>query len=584
MQPINLSKLMSEVRRFESSDTCKQAAKIYFLRNYTIEMIDPFLKYDLYVESIKPEVFFGEYNIINQELINHSSALYQVNPEMVVLSLMLDPFMSKGSEAIDRTAEDIFKELEVMYSQIVNNTQALLLINTFIPPFYSEMGIVYSDLISRLDELVLKINYSIREYVKKNPTRIYLADWERMLRILGEDASIDYRYWYSSKAPFKNSFLSLYAGEIAKVVKALKGKGKKCVVLDGDNTLWGGIVGEDGLDGIKLDKHNYPGNIFYEFQKNLLHLYKRGVLITICSKNNEDDVWEVLDKHPYALLKRSHLAAWRINWENKVDNIRDLARELNIGLDSMVFVDDSDFECGLIRQFIPELSVLQVPDKLYLYPPLLLKDGLFDTLTISNEDIVRTSLYQTEKRRQDEKRQYDNLEEYLASLNLRERIHTIGNAEIARVAQLTQKTNQFNLTTKRYSELDIKGFMDDPGAEIYVLYVDDKYGDYGLTGVMIVRLNEGVVDIDSLLLSCRILGKRLEQVFVSYCMNDIARKWPVYKWQAEYIPTVKNSQVSCFWDDMGFYVVNTIDSVNYYELEAEQFNLKQIDFVEIMGE
>ena len=222
--------------------------------------------------------------------------------------------------------------------------------------------------------------------MRQHRAQFFLVDFERIIRLLGEEKTIDYRFWYTSKALFKKDFLNAYAQEIVKIAKALKGRTKKCLVLDCDNTLWGGIIGEDGISGIKLDKHIYPDKLYYEFQQNVINLHERGIIIALCSKNNEEDVWEILDNHPSCLLKRRHVAAWRINWDDKSSNIKSIANELNLGIDSFVFVDDSPLECELVKKMLPDVTVLQVPQKLYTYPKILLHDGWFDTLHISEED------------------------------------------------------------------------------------------------------------------------------------------------------------------------------------------------------
>lgn len=583
VQISNLTDLISQVREFEKTDYYEQSIKIYFLRNFTIEMIEPYLKFNLYSNGIKPEVIFGEYDVINQELLDPHSNLHKVNPKIIILAMFMDNFVPELLSSKDELI-DFMSNLDEQFELLLVNTDSLIILNTFIPSMYSEWGIASPSHVLKSDYIVSVINQHIREHVSNHSDRFFLIDWERLVRILGEENSIDYRFWYSSRAPFKNTFLDLYSREITKIVRALKGMSKKCVILDCDNTLWGGVVGEDGLNGIKLDKHSYPGRAFFDFQKNLLYLYERGVLITLCSKNNEEDVWEVLDNHPYSLLKRSHLAGWRINWENKVQNIESLARELNIGLDSMVLVDDSPVECGQVKQYLPDVTVITVPQKLYTYPPLLLRDGLFDTLNFSSEDKNRTQMYQSESRRKQDQKQFSNIDDYLAALELVETIHPIRPDEIARVAQLTQKTNQFNLTTRRYSEADIKRFADDPDAAIYVLYVNDRYGEYGLTGILIARFEDDKCVLDSFLLSCRILGRKLEKVFVSHCMQEIIRKHDISQWQAEYIPSKKNQQVMNFWEDMGFTLQSTDKGIKKYSLATSEFKPEHIDFIKIVEE
>ena len=563
-----------------SKDSSGISVAFNFLRNFTIEGIEPFIQYNCLSAGLKPQITFGNYDMVHQEVLDKNSHLYSSSPEIIALALYLDTYLPDGWRAGWRAA-DVMNSLAGLFADIAQNTDAIIAVNTFVPPFYSDFGISSAKDLSNHHNEVLQLNKLIREYVLSNPARFVLVDWERFVRLLGESESMDYRFWYMSKSPFKKGFLDLYARELVKIAKALKGKSKKCLILDCDNTLWGGIVGEDGLRGIWLDRHSYPGNIFYEFQKSILRLHERGILIALCSKNNEHDVWEVLEGHTDCLLKREHLAAWRINWSDKASNIRSMASELNLGIDSFVFVDDNPVECGLIRDMIPEVTVLQVPDKLYTYPLILNRDGLFDTLALSSEDLQRSQMYRDEASRKNEQAKFENLDQYLASLSLSISVHPVKNDEVPRVAQLTQKTNQFNLTTRRYPEARIAALSSDPDWAVMRLLVRDKFGESGLTGVLIARREAEVGIIDSLLMSCRALGRNIEKAFVLESFASLERLWGIKSWQAEYIPTQKNQQVAGFWLSMGFRKLDCRDGHTFYELPYAVPALEPITYIAI---
>ncbi|MBK8286571.1 MAG: hypothetical protein IPK97_17850 [Ahniella sp.] len=308
------------------------------------------------------------------------------------------------------------------------------------------------------------------------------------------------------------------------------------------------MVGEDGVDGIQLDGHQYPGRAFVDFQTTVLHLAERGVMVTLCSKNNEGDVFEVLDKHPWSRIKRAHLAGWRINWNDKASNIVELAEELNLGLDSFVFIDDNPVECGLITQMLPQVTVLQVPKKLHELPALLLRDGLFDTLRFTEEDRKRAQLYQGESQRKSARGSFDSIDAYLQSLQTVAVINRASAASIPRIAQLTQKTNQFNLTTRRYSEQDIEAFIADPDAAVYSLTVRDRFGVLGLVGAqLIVGWRSDGTGRLTLLMSRRVLGRRLEDAMIGYCFAEIRATRSGGRDGKPSIPTAKNAQVADFW-------------------------------------
>lgn len=580
----NLASLISAVDHIsEANISFKHLVKISFLRNFTIEGIEPYLKYHLFLSGIEPSFFWGNYNTIHQEVLDAHSHLYHNKPDLIILSLMLEN-MDLECHNPDWSAEKIKNELLGLFDLVASKNSALIAVNTFISPFYSELGISSFSSVLNLTNEIASLNKSIKNYVHEHSSQFFIIDWERFIRILGQEKSIDYRYWYMAKVPFKKDFLNLYALELTKIVKALKGLNKKCLVLDCDNTLWGGVIGEDELQGIKLDRNEYPGKVFYEFQKSVLHLVRRGALVALCSKNNEEDVMNVLDNHPHCLLKRSHLVSWRINWDNKIDNLISLADELNVGIDSFVFIDDDSSECQMVQHYLPEVTVLQVPQKLYLYPQLLFKEAFFDTLHISAEDKKRTAMYQAEIKRKQTLKHVDNLDDWLKSLELIAAIHPIKKDEIARVAQLTQKTNQFNLTTRRYSEQDIRLYCENPSWKIYTLAVKDKFGDYGLTGVLIIKTEDKKGIIDTFLMSCRILGKRLEDVFLNYAINQLEAKKNIIQWSAGYIPAKKNQQVENFWDDIGFTYMNTENGTKIYSLKKGGLKTKEITFVKIIGD
>ncbi|MEE8302302.1 MAG: HAD-IIIC family phosphatase [Candidatus Tectomicrobia bacterium] len=559
-----LASLIAAVNRAEASALdLTESVSIYFLRNFTVEPIEPFLKYHLLRAGICPAITYGAYGTITQELLAEDAPLRKHAPDFIVFALMLDTLDPSFGNA-HWTAEKAIEQLEGMLDLAMAKTRGLIALNTFFPPFYALHGLTAGTALTNTDEEVLKLNRYIRDIAVQHTSRFVLIDWERLLRLGGKAESLDYRFWHLSKAPFKKRFLDLYAREICKAARALKGKAKKCVVLDCDNTLWGGVVGEESIDGIALDRNEWPGSAYYDFQRTLLGLYDRGVLIALCSKNNEADVWDVLDQHPHCLLQRKHLAAWRLNWYNKAANLTALAEELNLGMDAFVFVDDNPAECELIRQVHPEVTVLQVPEALYEYQTFLLKDGYFDTLALSTEDRYRSLMYQQEKVRVRDRERFVDLRAYLQSLQIVARIGPGEVRDFSRIAQLTQKTNQFNLTTRRYSEADIQELAQGSDSAVFSLSVEDRFGAMGLTGVFIARNQAGIGVIDTMLLSCRVLGRDLELALADRCMATLEEKWSIERWEAEYIPTRKNAHVACFWEKLCFEIMHEAESHKRY--------------------
>lgn len=540
------------------SDECR----IVFLRNITIEGIDTLLTRNLYAERIRPIVQFGGYGTMVQDVLAADGAAGS-DADLIVLALSVDELdASYGSPGW--TSHAASAQLEGLFELLASRTRATIAVHSFIGPLWSEQGLIVAAEDRDLTSQTAALNRLVVEAVRRHSPRFVLMDWERYLRRLGAESALDPRGHYLWRAPFKRAFLEVWAQQLARVVCALRGRAKKVLVLDCDNTLWGGVIGEDGLDGIQLDRHQYPGRAFFDFQTTIRQLAARGVLIALCSKNNEAEALDVIDHHPACQLRRADLAAWRINWNDKASNLSALAAELNLGLDSFVFVDDSALECELIRQLLPQVTVMEVPRKLHELPPLLLRDGLFDTLSVTGEDSRRTRLYQDQRQREQLRSAVHSIEDYLRSLETVARIHRADNGEVPRIAQLTQKTNQFNLTTRRYSEQDIRAFIADEDVEVFSLTARDRFDSLGLVGVLVVFIEGTEARVDSFLLSCRALGRRLELAMIARCLAKLREQRGIEISRAEYLPTARNAQVADFWPSVGFSVTGTADGGTRY--------------------
>ena len=564
--------------REKTSKPFSHNIKIHFLRNYTIEPLIPFLKYHLYKCDINPIISVSNYDSIQQDILDPDSILAKIKPDLIVLSM----HYHVNDLSSHFTPAELETEIISLFTLLKEKTDACVVVNTQIPVFYSTLMINNVDIYG-LPAHFGSLNNVIRDFVMQNSSKFILLDWEKYAQLLGEDNSMDYRYWYLNKAPFKKFFLNVYANDIARIMRVLKGQQKKCLVLDCDGTLWGGIVGEDGIEGIKLDNYDYPGKIYYDFQQTVISLYKQGVIITLCSKNNPDDVWQVIDSHPACLLKREHISAFRINWEDKMTNIISLAQELNLGIDSFVFVDDSHVECDLIRKMLSQVTVLQVPKYLSIYPQMLRKDNVFDVLALNEDDKNRTLRYQQEGFRREYENQFSTIDEYLSSLALKIKILPVTEKEISRIAQLTQKTNQFNLSVRRYTESEIKAFVDSTDSDVYSLQVSDRFGDYGLTGMLIACCKENMIKLDSFLLSCRVLSRRVEYAFLAHCLKYLTDTWSRTRIHAYFLPTDRNMQIQDFLLSTGFYKIGESNNDHIYELDCLPA-LPRIDFIHVETE
>ena len=362
---------------------------------------------------------------------------------------------------------------------------------------------------------------------------------------------LDWKYFFISKMGINPQLTKAFQMWWKRKLDSIALKQKKCIVLDLDNTLWGGVLGEDGINGIKIGG-DYPGMAFSFFQHSLLQLSKAGVILTVCSKNNEADVLEAWETNPYMILKKDHYSAYRINWDDKVKNITELAEELNIGLDSLVFVDDDPTERELIKQRLTMVSVPDFPVQPYGLPVFFQKlvEDYFKVYSITNEDKKRAEQYKANASRTQAQQTFSDFGDFLESLDIQITVEAANEFNITRIAQLTQKTNQFNLTSKRYTDSDVRGFLAD-GWKIWCISVADRFGDNGITGCIMVNGDS----IDTFLVSCRILGKGIEMAFIKKILT-LLKENGVESVKATYLPTAKNAQVSDFYDRCGFTCVN----------------------------
>lgn len=415
---------------------------------------------------------------------------------------------------------------------------------------------------SRLSRAVAEYNAAVEELSRthSNARRI---DFSAFTRDYPATELTDWKYWFLSQIPVNPKLAKAFHRWFQRQTEQIALIRKKCLVLDLDNTLWGGILGEDGLEGIRIGG-DYPGKAFRYFQEALLELGRNGIILTVCSKNNEADVLEAWEKHPDIVLRKEHFAAWRINWRDKATNIREMASELNIGLDSLVFVDDNPAERELVRQVLPMVGVPEFPAQPYDLPKFFarLVDEYFKVYSVTDEDRHKTEQYKANAQRAQAQNGFTDFGAFLESLQMRLTIAEADEFSIPRIAQMTQKTNQFNLTTRRYTESEIRGKLA-AGARIHTLSVSDRFGDSGITGCIIIDDGE----IDTLLLSCRILGKGIETAFMRTVQNRLLAEG-ISHLKATYIPTAKNGQVADFYDRCGFVLTETLpDGTKRYETE-----------------
>jgi FkbH-like protein len=540
---------IATLRKLEPHRKAWPKAKIRVLRNYTLENLLPLIELECARGRIDAQPTIADFDTFEQEALDTTSETHRQSPDVIVLSLLLDGLLAQQDASFDPKA--IFDRVRGVIESLTGRLASTVVVTTFLPPPWAIGGGRALQVTHGIAPRVDRLNRLLSDFAATQ-SRVRLIDVSQLVSRVGESAAWDMRFWYLSKAPFRNELLGQLAQEVATVARALKGAIRKVLVLDCDNTLWGGVIGEDGIDGIALDPNQAPGSVFYDFQRQVLELKRQGAVLALCSKNNEADVMQALAEHPFCLLRPDAFAAWRINWQDKATNLRELSEALQLGLDSFVFVDDSSIECEWVRASLPMIDVLQAPSTVYEYPAVLKGYRGFDRLSIADEDLRRTEMYQQEARREQSRVAFQNIDDYLRSLQITLEIQPPTAAEVQRIAQLTQKTNQFNLTTRRYGEGAIERFLSDPSYVVLAARVTDRFGDYGLVGVGIARAEGDTATIDTFLMSCRVLGRKVESVMLNRLLTRCRELAAVKRVRGEFVPTAKNSQVADFFDRHGF--------------------------------
>ena len=401
---------------------------------------------------------------------------------------------------------------------------------------------------------------------------VRLVDTDDVVRTVGRTAAFDHRFYFRSKAPYTGAFLDELARRITVGARGFGARFHKVLVLDCDNTLWGGVVGEDSLSGIKLGPHDHPGSIFWRVQHQIAALRHQGVLLSLCTKNNPADVDEVLRRHPDMVLRAEDFVATKVNWDDKPANLRALAAELGVGLDSMVFLDDSPFECEAARRQLPMVTTVQVPATLSDYPGVVERIAeLFLAGGVTAESRDKTEQYRRRAQAQELQARSVDQEAYLASLQLTVELRRDVRSDAARVSELSQKSNQFNLTTRRYGVAEIERLVDSPDHAVYSLVVGDTFGTAGLTGAAVLRYDGVRAHVESFFLSCRVLGRGVETAVWPQIVDDAVAQG-CSELHADFVPSAKNAQVADFYDRLGLRIAaEAADGSRSYRIEADDF-------------
>lgn len=513
-------------------------------------------------------IYEAEYDQIFSEIIDDSSRLYSFKPEYVIIYMSSEKLYDKFCQTPlpDRAgfADAQMANLKGQWDKINSVIRTRIIQMNFAENDDRAFGNFGSKTEFSYIFQLRKLNYLMEEQAAADKN-LYISDLSGIQNIYGRETLFSDKYYYSARLAVSVEGLPMLATGIADIISALSGKFKKCVVLDLDNTLWGGVIGDDGIDNIQIGELG-TGRAFSDFQKWLTELKNRGILLAVCSKNNEDAAKEPFEKHPEMVLRLSDFAIFVANWNDKASNIKYIQQTLNIGMDSMVFIDDNPFERNLVREMIPEITVPELPEDPALYLSFLKKENLFETGSYSAGDSDRTQQYRAEAQRVQLQQSFGSIDDYLQSLEMTGKAAPFDSFNIPRISQLTQRSNQFNLRTVRYTEGEIADIAASDNYITLYFTLKDKFGDHGLISVVILEKQENDLFIDTWLMSCRVL-KRTAEEFIINTVVRTAKEKGFSRITGEYIPTAKNKMVADIYEKLGFSPVGE----NRFEVFTDSF-------------
>jgi FkbH-like protein len=536
----------------EIPDTLR--ARIAVLGSFTLDPFISFLRVEGARAGLWIDCYLAGYGQYVQELLSSDSQLYRFQPHVTFIAIDGDVLWNqRWSENPPRRNEPVVGELLgplfAGLDAFEQQGSGILVVNDFALPRASTEGVNAFRTKTTFAHLVAHANKHLRlRLASRDHSFLFpLAD---VVAQIGRTQAFNWRTHYRGHVTWSDSLMSAVARRYVGFAQAALGHAVKCIVLDLDNTLWGGVLGEDGPAGIALGPE-WPGREFLDLQRELLDLERQGVLLTICSKNNEEEALQVLREHPHMLIREEHLAAHRINWRDKAANIRELAAELNLGIDHMLLIDDSAHEREWVRRQLPEMHVPELPSDPSFYADWVASLPSVIVLHQTAEDILRTSQYQQHRHREQYRQRVGSMEDFLRGLELRVQIAEVDDATMSRVVQLLAKTNQFNLTTRRHDEASIRRQVTAGAWRVYTMRVSDRFGDFGLTGVAIAVPGPKVWHLDSFLLSCRVIGKSVESALLAAVARD-ARRSGAESLTAEYLDSGRNRVAADFLANHGF--------------------------------
>lgn len=524
-----------------------------------------------YEAGIDLQLLDVDYNQIDAQVMDAKSEVYEFCPDYILIHMcsekLYEAFCNSSPDGRYTFAEDMFAKIQNYWAMIGEHSKCRILQFSFPEVNDSIFGSYANKTKASFIYQQRKLNLLLMDGVQANKN-VYIADLCDIQNRFGRERFFDEKYYYSAKMPLSLEILPYAAKSVVDIIDALRGKFKKCVVLDLDNTLWGGVIGDDGMSGIQIGELG-AGHAFSDFQMWLKELKNRGIILAVCSKNNEDTAKEPFEKHPEMVLRLSDISMFVANWDDKASNIQYIQQTLNLGMDSFVFLDDNPFERNMVRSIIPNITVPELPEDPAMYLTYLKGLNLFETASYSEEDRDRTAQYQAEIGRVNLQKSFASIDDYLIGLEMIAEAKPFDEFHYPRISQLTQRSNQFNLRTVRYTEGEIAEIAKSDRYITIYYTLKDKFGDHGLISVVILEKQEDgkTLFVNTWLMSCRVLKRGMEEFIVNR-MIETAKNNGFDTVVGEYIKTPKNSMVEKIYEKMGFTSVGD----NKYKADVNTFN------------
>lgn len=532
--------------------------RLALLGSSTLDHLVPGIRIGALRRGLLLDVEVAPYGQWRQQILDPGSSLYTFKPEAVLLaldqaSLLPDLPLSTSAEQADAAVDAALEELSGLWQMLRDRAQTAIIQQTLWSDELPLFGHFERQVAASPAALAAKFDARLADCAAGH--RVLLLDLRTATTNVGMERLSDPKLWHHAKQAISPMAAPWLGDQVGRILAAIRGLSKKVAVLDLDNTLWGGVIGDDGLEGIVLGQGSGNGEAFLSFQRYLKRLTGRGILLAVSSKNDQKIAEAAFDDHPEMILRRSDFAAFEANWNDKPSAVRRIARDLDLGLDSLVFIDDNPAERDLMRRTLPMVAVPELPEAPELYARCIADAGYFEAISFTADDAKRNEQYVANRERRQLQASATDMETFLRELQMTLTVSRFQPADLARVTQLINKTNQFNLTTRRYTEAEVRAMMEDPSVLTYAGRLVDRFGDNGLTSIVIGRVvpddSAKAIELDTWLMSCRVLGRRVEHAMLSVVAQD-ADAIGAAKLIGRYRPTPKNGLVKEHYPNLGF--------------------------------